>query len=113
MLDKLLNSGSLKDFLHIKCLDLTYSHWLRKDKYDGYSISNHGYNDQSKIKEISDEIKHFQSLEELNLKSNRLESFPSGILELKKLKKLNLRQQSLKNHLLYKVFIKFYSLTSQ
>ena len=90
MLDKLLNSGSLKDFLHIKCLDLTYSHWLRKDKYDGYSISNHGYNDQSKIKEISDEIKYFQSLEELNLKSNRLESFPSGILELKKLKKLNL-----------------------
>lgn len=33
MLDKLLNSGSLKDFSHIKCLDLSYSEWLRKDKY--------------------------------------------------------------------------------
>ncbi len=94
MLDKLLNSGSLKDFSHIKCLDLSYSEWLRKDKYDGYSISYHWYNEQSKIKEISDEIKHFQSLEELNLKSNRLESFPSEILELKNLKKLNLSSNS-------------------
>ncbi len=94
MLDKLLNSGSLKEFSHIKCLDLSYSPWLRKDKYDGYIISYHWYNDKSKIKEISDEIKYFQSLEELNLKSNPLESFPSEILELKKLKKLNLCNNS-------------------
>ena len=94
MLDKLLNSGSLKEFSHIKCLDLSYSPWLRKDKYDGYIISYYWYNDQSKIKEISDEIKYFQSLEELNLKSNRLESFPSEILELKNLKKLNLSGNS-------------------
>ena len=90
MLDKLLNSGCLKDFSHIKCLDLSYSPFRLKTKYNGYLVSYHWYNDQSKIKNISDEIKHFQSLEELNFTNQHVDSFPIGILELKKLKKLNL-----------------------
>jgi len=93
MVTKLLNSGSLHTLSHIKSLDLSWTPWeelgAEGSQAEGMWVkTRNSYSVEAKVKEIPDAIKDFQSLEELNIKGNRLESFNDGILELKNLKKL-------------------------
>ena len=93
MLTKLLNSGSLHTLSHIKSLDLCWVPWeelgAEGSQAEGMWVkTRNSYSEEAKVKEIPDGIKDFQSLEELNIKGNRLESFNDGILEHKNLKKL-------------------------
>jgi Leucine-rich repeat (LRR) protein len=100
MLTKLLNSGSLNTLSHIKSLDLCWVPWeelgAEGSQAEGMWVkTRNSYSEEAKVKEIPDGIKDFQSLEELNIKGNRLESFNDGILELKNLKKLIISSNSI------------------
>jgi len=100
MLTKLLNSGSLHTLSHIKSLDLCWVPWeelgAEGSQAEGMWVkTRNSYSEEAKVKEIPDGIKDFQSLEELNIKGNRLESFNDGILELKNLKKLIISSNSI------------------
>ena len=100
MLTKLLNSGSLHTLSHIKSLDLCWVPWeelgAEGSQAEGMWVkTRNSYSEEAKVKEIPDGIKDFQSLEELIIKGNRLESFNDGILELKNLKKLIISSNSI------------------
>ena len=100
MVTKLLNSGSLNTLSHIKSLDLCWVPWeelgAEGSQAEGMWVkTRNSYSEEAKVKEIPDGIKDFQSLEELNIKGNRLESFNDGILELKNLKKLIISSNSI------------------
>lgn len=100
MVTKLLNSGSLHKLSHIKSLDLSWSPWeelgAEGSQAEGMWVkTRNNYSEEAKVKEIPDTIKDFQSLENLNIKGNRLESFNNGILELKNLKKLTISSNSI------------------
>ena len=100
MLTKLLNSGSLHTLSHIKSLDLCWVPWeelgAEGSQAEGMWVkTRNSYSEEAKVKEIPDGIKDFQSLEELNIEGNRLESFNDGILELKNLKKLIISSNSI------------------
>jgi Leucine-rich repeat (LRR) protein len=100
MLTKLLNSGSLHTLSHIKSLDLCWIPWeelgAESSQAEGMWVkTRNSYSEEAKVKEIPDGIKDFQSLEELDLRGNRLESFNNGILQLKNLKKLTISSNSI------------------
>jgi len=100
MLTKLLNSGSLHTLSHIKSLDLCWVPWeelgAEGSQAEGMWVkTRNSYSEEAKVKEIPDAIKDFQSLENLNIKGNRLESFNNGILQLKNLKKLIISSNSI------------------
>ena len=100
MLTKLLSSTSLNNLSHIKSLDLSWTPWMELEpegsQFEGRWIkTRNNYSDESRLKEIPDGIKNFESLEELNIKKNQLESFNNGILQLKNLKKLIISSNSI------------------
>lgn len=100
MVTKLLNSGSLHTLSHIKSLDLCWVPWeelgAEGSQAEGMWVkTRNSYSEEAKVKEIPDAIKDFQSLENLNIKGNRLESFNNGILQLKNLKKLIISSNSI------------------
>ena len=100
MLTKLLSSTSLNNLSHIKSLDLSWIPWselgAEGSQSEGRWVkTQNNYSDKARLKEIPDGIKDFQSLEQLDLKGNQLESFNNGILKLKKLKKLNVSKNSI------------------
>lgn len=100
MLTKLLSSTSLNNLSHIKSLDLSWIPWselgAEGSQSEGRWVkTRNNYSDKARLKEIPDGIKNFESLEELNIEGNQLESFNNGILQLKKLKKLNLSRNSI------------------
>lgn len=100
MLTKLLNSGSLHKLSHIKSLDLSWTNWRELGAEGSQSegiwhITRTDYSMKARLKEIPDGIKDFQSLEELDINGNRLESFNNGILQLKNLKKLTISSNTI------------------
>jgi Leucine-rich repeat (LRR) protein len=100
MLTKLLNSGSLHKLSHIKSLDLSWTTWVElgaegSQFEGGWTVTQNDYSMKARLKEIPDGIKDFQSLEELDINGNRLESFNNGILQLKNLKKLNISSNTI------------------
>ena len=73
MLTKLLSSTSLNNLSHIKSLDLSWTPWMELEpegsQFEGRWIkTRNNYSDESRLKEIPDGIKNFESLEELNIK---------------------------------------------
>ena len=100
MLTKLLHSGSLHKLSHIKSLDLSWTNWRElgaegSQSEGNWTVTRNVYYERSKVKEIPDGIKDFQSLEELNIKGNGLESVDNGILQLKNLRKLTISSNSI------------------
>ena len=100
MLTKLLNSGSLHTLSHIKSLDISRTSWRQLGAEGSQSegvwlVTRTDYSMKAELNEIPDGIKDFQSLEELNLRGNRLELFNKGILQLKNLKKLIISSNSI------------------